>query len=101
MLYYYRKLVSVPTGCWLRAMVIFASEVVAKQCGAVRRCPNHISEDRQAGKVQLCNCSSIIVLLGQLTNVDHFVQCRMEEAVYFTMGGHYCVSVPFDKLVGM
>lgn len=38
-------------------MVIFASEVVAKQCGAVNRCPNHISEDRQAGKVQFYNCS--------------------------------------------
>ena len=46
----------------------------------------------------------MIVLLGQLTNVEHFMQCRMEEAVYFNnfmMTGHYCVSVPFDKLVGM
>ena len=43
----------------------------------------------------------IILLLGQLTNVEHFMQCRMEEAVYFMMTGHCCVSVPFDKLVGM
>ena len=41
------------------------------------------------------------MLLGLLNNVDHFIQCRMEEAVYSMMGEHYCVSVPFDKLVGM
>ena len=29
------------------------------------------------------------------------MQSRMEEAVYFMMGENYCVSVPFDKLVGM
>ena len=50
------KLVSVPAGCWIRAMVIFASEVVAKQCGAVKRCANHISEDRQSGKDQSYSC---------------------------------------------
>ena len=28
---------------------MFASEVVAKQCGAVKRCANHMSEDMQSG----------------------------------------------------
>lgn len=41
------------------------------------------------------------VLLGQPSNVEHFLQCRMEAAVYSTMLEHFCVSVPFDKLVGM
>lgn len=41
------------------------------------------------------------LLLGQLTNVEHFMQCRTEDAFYFMMSDHYCVSVPFDKLVGM
>ena len=39
-------------------MVIFESEVVAKQCGPVKRCANHISEDQQSGKDQFysgCN----------------------------------------------
>ena len=33
-------------------MVVFASELVAR--GPVKRCANHISEDRQAGTVLFC-----------------------------------------------
>jgi len=30
-------------------MLIYSSEVVAKQRGAVRRCANHVNEDKQSG----------------------------------------------------
>lgn len=84
-------------------MVTYTSEVVAKQRGPVKRCGNHISEDKQAGNNEftIVTIIIIIVLLGQLTNIEHFLQCRMDDAVYFMVAENYCVSVPFDKLVGM
>jgi len=83
-------------------MVTFTSEDVAKQRGPVKRCANHISEDKQAGNDEFTIVTvTIIILLGQLTNVEHFLQCRMDDAVYFMVAEDYCVSVPFDKLVGM
>lgn len=91
-----------PAGCWVRAIVKFESEVVAKQRGPVKRCANHISEDKQSGMISFTIVHNYnFVLPGQLSNAEHFIQCRMDEAVYFMMREHYCVSVPFDKLVGM
>ena len=50
------SLALVPRGCSIRTMVKFASDVVAKQRGPVKRCANHKSEDMQAGMVYCIYC---------------------------------------------
>ena len=42
--------VPLPHGCWIRGMVVFVFEVASRQCGAVKRSANHISEDKQSGQ---------------------------------------------------
>ena len=71
-----------PHGCWIRRMVVFVFGVAAKQCGAVKRSANHISEDMQSGQ----------------PTVECFMQWRMEEAIYLMTRAECCVSVLFDKL---
>jgi len=38
------------------------------------------------------------VLLGQLVNAEHFLQCKLDYAVYDYVHDQLCVSVPIDRL---